>query len=67
MLCLAKMGRRDRARDTLDRLRDTHPDISRALVESLVRDFYDGTDALDESLAMARDLWDEAPSGPQSA
>jgi TolB-like protein/Flp pilus assembly protein TadD len=62
MLCLAKVDRLDRARDTLNRLREADPDLSRTLVESLVRDFYGGANAADEYLAIVGKLWDEAAS-----
>jgi hypothetical protein len=51
---------REPARNTLSRLRDAEPDASRALVESLVRDFYGGTGAVEEHLAIARKVWDKA-------
>jgi tetratricopeptide (TPR) repeat protein len=63
MLCLAKLNRWDRACDALSRLRDADPDMSRAAVESLVRDFCDEADA-DEYLGIARRVWDEATGGP---
>jgi hypothetical protein len=61
MLCLAKLHRRKPARDILGRLRDADPDVSRALVEGLVRDFYGGTEAGDECVALVREVWDEMP------
>jgi tetratricopeptide (TPR) repeat protein len=65
-LCLARLNRSERVRETLNRLRDSEPDASRALIESLVRDFYGGTDAIEEHLTIARKVWDEAFGGPGS-
>jgi TolB-like protein len=67
LLCLAQLNRWDEAREALTRLHEADPDASRALVESLVRDFYGGTDAVDEHVAMARRVWDEPAGSPKSA
>jgi TolB-like protein len=66
LLCLAKMNRWDEARATLSRLCEADPDASRALIESFVRDFYGGTDAVDEYVAMACRVWDEPLGSPKS-
>jgi TolB-like protein len=60
MLCFAKLNRPDRAHDALRRLCDADPEISWAQVESLVRDFYCGSNAVDEYVDLARKVWDEA-------
>jgi tetratricopeptide (TPR) repeat protein len=65
-LCFARLNRRDRGRDALRRLRDTDPDISGAFLERRVREFYGGSDAVDEYVAIAGTLWNEVsePSSP---
>jgi TolB-like protein len=63
VLCLAKLDRWDGACDTLRRLRDTDPEMSRALVEKLARDFYCGSNAVEDYVAIARKVWDEALTG----
>jgi TolB-like protein/predicted Zn-dependent protease len=63
MLCLAKSKRWDLARDALRQLRDADPDMSRAGVANIVRDYYCGSEAVDDYVAIARKLWDEA-AGP---
>jgi TolB-like protein len=60
MLCLAMLNDWDHARDALRRLRDTDPEISQAIVEKVVRYFYWRSNAVDEYVATARRLWDEA-------
>jgi TolB-like protein len=67
MLCWVRMNRWDCARDTLNRLREADATISRAVVESLVRDFYGGTDRVDDYVAVACTVWDEAVSAPKSS
>jgi TolB-like protein len=66
MLCWAKLDRWDRASDVLRQLRDADPDMSRALLERLVRHIYGGSDAVDDYVAMARKVWDEAPGGAEA-
>jgi tetratricopeptide (TPR) repeat protein len=61
MLALAKLNRWDPARDALRHLRDTDPQISRAQVEHIVRDFYCGSNAAEEYVGIVRKLWEEAP------
>jgi TolB-like protein len=63
MLGLAKSNRWQAACEAMHSLRDTDPEMSRALVESLVRDFYGGTDVVEEDLAIARRLWDATEGG----
>jgi TolB-like protein len=58
VLCLAKSKRWDLARDALRRLRDADPEMSRAGVENIVRDFHCGSEAVDEYLAIVRKLWE---------
>ena len=65
-LCLAKSNRIDGARDTVRRLRDTDPEMSRSLVENIVRDLYCGSNAADEHVAIARKLWDDVSNEPSS-
>jgi TolB-like protein/Tfp pilus assembly protein PilF len=60
MLCLAKLNRWDDARHALHRLRDTDFETSLARVETVVRDLYCGSDDVDEYVAIARKIWDEA-------
>jgi TolB-like protein len=64
MLCLAKSNRWDRALAALRRLRDMDPEVSCAALQSFARYFYCGSDAVEEYVAIARKLWDEASSGP---
>jgi TolB-like protein len=66
MLCLAKSDDWDRARAALRHLRDMDPDISRAQIEHIVRDFYCGSQAADDYIAIVRTLWDETSSEAQS-
>jgi TolB-like protein len=65
MLCLAKLNRWDPARDALRRLRDADPEVSRAALESLIRYYYCGSDAVDEYVALAHRVWNEAASEPK--
>jgi TolB-like protein len=67
MLCLAKLNRWDGAREALRDLRETDPQMSRPLVERLVRYIHGGSSDIDDYVAMARRIWDEAPSEPKSA
>jgi tetratricopeptide (TPR) repeat protein len=67
MLCFAKSNRWDSAYDDLRRLRETDPEVSWATLESLVRYFYCGSNAIDEHVATMRKIWDEAASEPRSA
>jgi tetratricopeptide (TPR) repeat protein len=60
MLCLAKLDEWAAARDAMHRLRETDPEVSCALVEGLVRDFYCGSDAVEDYVATARRVWNEA-------
>jgi tetratricopeptide (TPR) repeat protein len=64
LLCFAKLNRWDGAHDALRRLRDADPEISCAQIETLVRHFYFGSNAVEEYAAIARKLWDEASSEP---
>jgi tetratricopeptide (TPR) repeat protein len=63
MLCLAKLNEWAPARDAMHRLREADPEASRALVAGLARDFYCGSSAVDEYVAIARRLWDETSGG----
>jgi TolB-like protein/Flp pilus assembly protein TadD len=60
MLCLARLNRWGLARDAVRRLRETDPETSCARVESLVRDFYFGSSAVEEHVATVRRVWGEA-------
>lgn len=66
-LCLAMLDDWSRASDAVRRLRDADPDMSCALMESLVRDFYCGSDSVDAYIATARSIWDEASRETKSA
>jgi TolB-like protein/Flp pilus assembly protein TadD len=66
MLCLAKLNRWDRAGEALLRLRESDPEMSRALVERLVRHIYGGADGIDDCVAIARKVWDQASSEANS-
>jgi TolB-like protein/tetratricopeptide (TPR) repeat protein len=67
ILCLTRLNRRDRARVALRRLRDMDPEVSCATLENLVRYyFYSGSNAVDEYVAIVREVWDEASSEPKS-
>jgi TolB-like protein len=66
MLCLSKMNRWDRAHDALSQLRDADREISCAQIENFVGDFYCGSEAGDEYVAIVRRVWDGAPSAPVS-
>jgi TolB-like protein len=63
VLCLAKLDRWEAASDAARRLRDADPEISAADVESIVRDFYSGSGAVDDYVAMIRKAWDDTPNG----
>jgi hypothetical protein len=65
MLCWAKSNDWKRACDTMRRLRDADREMSRALVESFVRDLYCGSHAVDEYVATARKIWNEVSSESQ--
>jgi TolB-like protein len=65
-LCFARSNRWDLASDALRRLREMEPEISRAVAASLVRDFYRGSDEIDEYVAILGRLWDETSSEPSS-
>jgi TolB-like protein len=67
MLCLAKLGRWNDARDAMRRLLDADPEMSCALVESLVRHIYGGSDATEDYVEVARKFWGEAAGEPGSA
>jgi TolB-like protein len=67
MLCLAKSKRWDLASDALHRLRDADPEMSRAGIENIVRDFHCGSKAVDEYVAIARKLWGEMSNEPRSS
>jgi tetratricopeptide (TPR) repeat protein len=67
MLCLAKSNRWEPARVELGRLRDADPEISCAQIEHFVGDFYCGSAAADDFVAMARLIWDEASGKPTPA
>lgn len=58
ILCWAERDQ-DRARDGVRRLRETVAEMSCALMENLIRDFYCGSPQLDEYVATARKLWGE--------
>jgi TolB-like protein len=60
MLCLAKSNRWDGARDAARRLRDADPEISCAHIENIVRDFYFGSNAVADYVAIVRNVWDDA-------
>jgi tetratricopeptide (TPR) repeat protein len=59
-LCLAKLNRWDRAREVLHRLRDMDPEMSCGSLQRLVRYYYCGSNAVDDHVAIAGKLWDEA-------
>jgi TolB-like protein len=63
MLCLAKLDRWRPAAAALDRLREADPGMSQGLVERLVHHIYDGSSAVDEFVAIACRIWEEAPGG----
>jgi TolB-like protein/Flp pilus assembly protein TadD len=65
-LCLAKLDRWDRARDVVRRLRASDPELSCSLAESLTRDVYCASDAVDDCVAVVRKLWDETSSEPSA-
>jgi TolB-like protein/Flp pilus assembly protein TadD len=67
MLCMAKSGSWDSACNALRLARDTDPDMSLASVENQIRACYTGSDAVDEYVALARRLWDEAAGEPGCA
>jgi TolB-like protein len=58
-LCLAKLDDWDRAREAMQLLLQTDPEMSCALAAKLVRGLYCGSDAADEYVAIVRELWDE--------
>jgi TolB-like protein/Tfp pilus assembly protein PilF len=66
MLCLAKSGCDDRARDALRLARDTDAEVTRASVESLVRDCYTASSDVEDHVALAHRIWDETSSGSGS-
>jgi TolB-like protein len=63
-LCLAKLGRWDRAREVMRRLCAGDPELSCTLAEGLIRDVYGASDAVDDCVAVVRKLWDETSSEP---
>jgi TolB-like protein/Tfp pilus assembly protein PilF len=67
-LCLAKADQRDRARNALRRLHDTDPNMSRTLVEQLVRGLYCACPPaqIEEYATIVRKLWDDASSEANS-
>jgi TolB-like protein len=66
MLCSAILNARNRAHDASRALRDMDPEISWAQIENLIRDYYDGSNAVEEHVAIARRLWDETSIEPGS-
>jgi TolB-like protein len=66
VLCLANLRDLGGARDALARLRDADPAVSWPQIENFISRFYGGSDALDDHIAIMRELWDEPPSEPKS-
>jgi TolB-like protein len=58
MLCLAKLQRQEAARDVLRRLLDIEPDISRALLDGLIRSLYCAAPDADVLAALVGDVWE---------
>jgi TolB-like protein len=58
MLCLARLGRWDGARETLHRLGDTNPEMSRAIAEGVVRSLYCASPASADYAAIVGKVWD---------
>jgi TolB-like protein len=69
LLCLGKSNEWDRAQDALRRLRETDPEMSRTLLENIVRSLYCAANAaqLDEYVAIVRKLWEEMPEGASAS
>jgi tetratricopeptide (TPR) repeat protein len=69
MLCLAQSNMRDRARGALRRLRDADPEMSRTLLEGIVRSLYCGANETqrDAYVSIVRTLWDETSSETSAA
>jgi TolB-like protein/Tfp pilus assembly protein PilF len=65
LVCWA-MNRSDRAHDALRRLRETDPDMSWAALESLLRFFHSGSDAVGDYVAAVCKVWDKVPGDPGS-
>jgi TolB-like protein len=58
-LCLARQGDWDRAREPMRRLREADPEISLPVIEGMVRDFYCGSSAVEDYVAIVRRVWDD--------
>jgi TolB-like protein len=66
MLCLASLGRWGWARDALGQLRDADREILCTQVENFVRDFYCGSNAVDEYVAIVGKLWEQTAGEPSA-
>jgi TolB-like protein len=58
-LCLAKVNDWDRAREVMQRLRQTDPEMSCELAAKLVSSLYCGSDTVEDCVAIVCKLWDE--------
>jgi TolB-like protein len=67
MLCLAKLDLWDAARETLRRLLDTDPEMSRAVLEGLVGSLYCAASAGSDHAALVCKVWDEMLSTPDAS